>query len=517
MPPWNLIPPLFDLFSAGAPWREPLTAGQEEQLDRDAFAADTQDYEGPFSRLHELPVELVFLIFAFTMPPFTPSSGFLGLREGPWALSAVCRSWRTLVLSQPTFWNSICLDFADDDYEAPSFAELKPKLQLLLARSAQAPLHITFRACFCTDRERRALDLLAQHCERWGSLTFTGPPTLCSRLDTVRNRLPLLRELDARVHQEHTSAPPPRYGMFGACPSLCAASVNSGRCGGGRPFLVDLPYAQLRRYSASNPWAAHAEALRAASSLVDCVLHFPGPATEHIPSASASGGRIVLPQLHRLSVSRTDVLDLLHTPALRELYCAGPSPQLYAFLPRAPLLRKLFVALPPSSPAADIAALLRAAGTIASLDLCLYLPMNLAQALFALLAPLRGVPWIPAASLRRGAPAICVCLAPVAGHPPPDEAALRRTLEGLALPGARLSLAAGTLARGMQIAITQAGAGSELYLDPDWAPREFRLDNDFERPYVDHLHASSLEHLREPALGDLREASLEHLREQKGA
>ncbi|KAJ7656491.1 hypothetical protein DFH06DRAFT_1045850 [Mycena polygramma] len=430
------------------------------------------------------------------MPPFTPSSGFLGLGEGPWALSAVCRSWRTLVLSQPTFWNSICLDFADDDYEPPSFAELKPKLQLLLARSAQAPLHITFRACFCTDRERRALDLLAQQCKRWGSLTFTGPPTLCSRLDTVRSRLPLLRELDARVHQEHTSAPPPRYGMFAACPSLRAASVNSGRCGGGRPFLVDLPYAQLRRYSASNPWVAHAEALRAASSLVDCVLHFPGPATEFIPSASASGGRITLPQLHRLSVSRTDVLDLLDTPALRELYCAGPSPQLYAFLARAPALRKLFVALPPASPAADIAALLRAAETIANLDLCLYLPMNLAPALFSLLAPLRGVPWIPAPSLR--APSICVCLAPVAGHPPLDEAKLLQTLDALALPGARLTsaLSAATLARGMQIAISQShlpGAESSLYLDPNMVPKEFRLDNDFDRPYVDHLHEPSLE------------------------
>ncbi|KAJ7645676.1 hypothetical protein DFH06DRAFT_1333310 [Mycena polygramma] len=169
----NLISCLFQLFSTAVPWWKPLPVDQETRLDRTSLDVDIPKHEAP-SRLNDLPTELGFLIFSFTMPPSSASSSFLGLREGPWALSAVCSSWRSFVLSQPCFWNSISLDFADDDPESPSFSEMEPKLKLLLARSAQVPLSITFRACFCTDRERRALDLLALHCERWGTLNFTG-------------------------------------------------------------------------------------------------------------------------------------------------------------------------------------------------------------------------------------------------------------------------------------------------------------------------------------------------------
>ncbi|KAJ7610307.1 hypothetical protein DFH06DRAFT_1374686 [Mycena polygramma] len=403
------------------------------------------------------------------MPPSTASSSFLGLREGPWALSAVCSSWRSFVLSQPCFWNSISLDFADDDPESPSFSEMEPKLKLLLARSAQAPLSITFRACFCTDRERRALDLLALHCERWGSLNFTGPPTLCLRLDVVRGNLPLLRALDVRVHQDHIDKKSHCYDMFDDCPSLRSASVNGG---GDRPLIVELPFAQLRRYCASNPWAAHAHALRSAPNLVECVLHFSGPSTP-------SGSPITLPHLLRLSVSKTN-----------ELYCCEQSPHLDAFLARTPTLQKLFVAVAPSTP--DIAPLLRVAKK--TTNLCLYLPTNLASDLFSLLAPPRRdghVPPIPA--LR----ALSLCLVPIAGKPL-DQGQLMQAVESLALDGALRSLklsgtnltpSAGTLARmarlrarGVDIVIFPATEA--LY--SDMIPEDFRMYND--RPY--RLHES---------------------------
>ncbi|KAJ7656522.1 hypothetical protein DFH06DRAFT_1132448 [Mycena polygramma] len=474
---WHSISRLFDHLFEGAPlgWWGPklvlLTSDQETRPTHNSGSldGDIRKDEEPFSKLHDLPIELLLLVFAFAMPPFTPPSGFLGLREGPWALSAVCHGWRTLVLSQPSFWNFVFLDFAADDPESPSFAEMEPKLILLLARSAQSPLHIIFRTSFFTDRERRSLDLVALHCERWGTLTFTGPPVLYFRLDAVRNRLPLLRALDIRVHQEYldTSAPAPRYAMFVACPSLRAVSVNAGR-GGARPLLVDLPFAQLRYYSASNPWDAHAHALRAASSLTDCVLHITG-VSESTPSAD--GGPIILPRLRRLCVSRTDVLDFMETPALRELYCCSPSTHLYAFLARATGLQKLFVA----SPEADIAALLRGAGTIPDIHLCLYIPASAASDLFSLLSQ------IPVPGLR----ALSICLAPD-GHPSftLDEAQLMQTVDSLSqdgalcsfkLSGANLILSVATLAWMERL----RGLGMEMVVSPGassgMVPEDFRL------------------------------------------
>ncbi|KAJ6511960.1 hypothetical protein C8R47DRAFT_674559 [Mycena vitilis] len=485
----NLISCLFQLFSTSVPWWKPLPVDQEIRLDRTSFDVDIPKPEAP-TRLNDLPTELVFLIFSFTMPPSTASSSFLGLREGPWVLSAVCSSWRSFVLSQPCFWNSISLDFADDDPESPSFSEMEPKLKLLLARSVQAPLSITFRACFCTDRERRALDLLALHCERWGSLNFTGPPTLCSRLDVVRGNLPLLRALDIRVHQDHIDKKSHCYDMFDACPSLRSVSVNAGRCGGDRPLIAGLPFAQLRRYCSSNPWEAHAHALRSAPSLVECVLHLSGP-------SAPSGPPITLPHLLRLSISKTHVLDFLETPALEELYCCEQSSHLDAFLARTPTLQKLFVAVAPSTP--DIAPLLRVAKR--TTNLCLYLPTNLASDLFSLLAPPprrdghaltpSHIPPIPA--LR----ALSLCLVPIAGKPL-DQGQLMQAVEALARDGALRSLklsgtnltpSPGTLARmerlrasGVDIVIFPATEA--LY--PDMIPEDFRMYND--RPY--RLHES---------------------------
>ncbi|KAJ7314427.1 hypothetical protein DFH08DRAFT_646813, partial [Mycena albidolilacea] len=241
------------------------------------------------------------------------------IQEGPWVFSAVCSCWRAIALSQPCLWATISLDFTHEDWESPCFEMIPPRLEAHLERSKQVPLHITFRAFWheahSRGRELRILYLLALHSDRWETISFTGSSMLYYHLDSIRGNLSQLRAIDIRVRQEHSV---PRGGsltLFDSCPKLQEAFVNPGRYGGDRPLVVDLPFSQLRRYSGSNSWANHAYVLRSTSSnLVDCVLHLIG-------SPERSESPILLPHLRRLSVSSTDLLQLLDTPALQELYC----------------------------------------------------------------------------------------------------------------------------------------------------------------------------------------------------
>jgi hypothetical protein len=326
-----------------------------------------------------MPTELISLIFTFTQPPFATSDGLSSIQEGPWLLSAVCSRWRAIALSQPCLWATICLDFTYEDWQSPSFELLQSRLEAHLERSQQVPLHITFRAfwheALCRERELRVLYLLALHCDRWETISFTGSAMLYYHLDSIRGNLSLLRAIDIRVRQEHCV---PRGGsltIFDSCPRLHEAFINPGRYGGDRRLAIDLPFSQLHRYSGSNSWANHAYVLRSNSSnLVDCVLHLIG-------SPALSESPILLPHLRRLSVSSTDLLELLDTPVLEELYSHDSVPY-PVILARVPQLRKLFVAGIPS--ADHLERILRATPPTVA-ELCLYLPVQFASHLFAIL------------------------------------------------------------------------------------------------------------------------------------
>jgi hypothetical protein len=227
-----------------------------------------------------------------------------------------------------------------EDWESPSFEMIQPRLEAHLECSQQVPLHITFRAfwheTYCRELKLPVMSILALHCDCWETVSLTGSSMLYYHLNSIRSNLSQLRAIDICVLQEHSV---PRGGpltLFDSCPRLQEAFVNPGRYGGDCPLAIDLPFSQLCRYSGNNSWANHICVLRSNSfNLVDCVLHLIG-------SPAPSESRILLPHLRRLSVSSTDILALLDTPALQELYYHH-SAHLPAFLVHVPTLWKLFV------------------------------------------------------------------------------------------------------------------------------------------------------------------------------
>jgi hypothetical protein len=361
----------------------PLKAELDKLLEeRDFLDTEIRRHEGAVSPLRRMPPEIISLIFTLAAPPAvlarnSMESYLMNFDEGPCALTAVSSRWRNIALSQPSLWTCISLDFTDERPDSPSIAGLVPMVRAYLERSQQLPLDITFRPFFetrCTEVEQSALDLIAHHSDRWETVTFSGSPSMYEALAGIRNHLPILRRLDITVHPELEEAVLDISDLFQSCPALQEAFINAG--GGEMPVSADLPYTQLLRYSASNPWTNHAHVLRSATNLVDCVLHLTG--RMHVSPGSPP---ILLPQLRRLSISKAGVLHRLETPALQELYCCDHSSNLHSFLKRLPNLQRLFVG--DTQSAADIGSLLHAAPTITSL--MLYLPMAFASDLFSLL------------------------------------------------------------------------------------------------------------------------------------
>ncbi|KAJ7918618.1 hypothetical protein B0H13DRAFT_1992236 [Mycena leptocephala] len=461
----------------------PLKAELEKLMkEHDSLDAEIRKHEGALSPLRRMPTEIISLIFTFALPPFVSSYGVMGVQEIPWALSAVCSRWRKIVLSQPSFWTSLFIDFTDQPPESPSIAGLEPMLEAHLEASQHLPLNITFRTFYdhtCTPIELRVLELLSGHCHRWEIAELSGPAMLYSHLNSIRGDLESLRKLDITVQDEMDGPESDLSDLFESCPGLQEAFINAGRYGGDQPITAELPFSQLRRYSASNSWINHVHALCSASNLVDCVLRV---IDYSIPAVVST---ITLPQLLRLSSSTARILDCLDTPALQELYCCDQSSHLHSFLTRLPKLKKLFVGETPA--AADIGSLLHAAPTITNLGL--YLPMAFASDLFSILEnPSQSPdhpPTIPALH------SISIWLASLtASLPPLDQEQLMRAVESQWRDGCLRSvkfyamrflpsmttLERMELIRGQGMEIVHFRSSSSLYADI--VPEDFRLHND---------------------------------------
>ncbi|KAJ7696640.1 hypothetical protein B0H14DRAFT_2418418, partial [Mycena olivaceomarginata] len=69
--------------------------------ERNLLDTEIRKHEGALSPLRRIPPEILSLILTLASP-FTAS--VMNIEDGPWALSAVCGQWRSIVLAQPRLW-----------------------------------------------------------------------------------------------------------------------------------------------------------------------------------------------------------------------------------------------------------------------------------------------------------------------------------------------------------------------------------------------------------------------------
>ncbi|KAJ7763663.1 hypothetical protein DFH07DRAFT_812695 [Mycena maculata] len=328
--------------------------------DRDSLKEEIRLHEGTLSPLRRMPTELLSLVFkSAAVPDKDPA---------PWTISQVCRRWRAIVVSQPSFWASIFLDFQFED----TYSITRSRLEGQLQRTGNLPLNVVF-ACRngyfeYTERELDLLGLVASQSVRWESIRIAAPLSIFSALAGVRGRLPLLRKIEILAHpsdaEEHS------VNIFEFAPKLEQASVNPS----GRPITAVLPFPQLLQYVAHNTWNGHLHSLRSALNLVECALEFTEIST---PPTTL----ITLPHLLRLSISKSNFLECLDVPKLQELYCCPQSDHLSSLLRRRPhSLRKLVM---PRASVTDVAGILRSVPALT--DIGIFIPESSADVLVSLL------------------------------------------------------------------------------------------------------------------------------------
>ncbi|KAJ7597930.1 hypothetical protein C8J56DRAFT_921447 [Mycena floridula] len=273
------------------------------------------------SPIRRLPSDLVFEILQWssTRPSAPSNESFpvvtLNQDEGPWPFMSVCRHWRTVITSHPTFWSNICISY----HHNPSF--FSNCLQFILDHSKGAPLTLRVDSV-PPNLEKDAVRLLVPHSNRWVELSLhCYPEDFCVELEKglPKGSVPQLRRLSLR-----NSANIPLT-CFEVAPRLQTLKFRSAVL---LP-VPSLPWDQIRQYSMTAACSVQEviSVLRMMPNLVDCTLNL---RKDGNPSTI-----IRLPHLRRLKVGLiqfrqstmcVEFLKGLEIPMLEEID-VGQSPE----------------------------------------------------------------------------------------------------------------------------------------------------------------------------------------------
>ncbi|KAK0434073.1 hypothetical protein EV421DRAFT_1354939 [Armillaria borealis] len=145
-----------------------------------------------------LPVEMLGEIFQLAV------DGDLGLTEcdvldvkhSPnWVISHVCRAWRSVALSMPNIWTSVCIEDDSDLLmldDVPFTDNRATLLREYLARSNQYPLRVTLSSSYDIQKH---LEILLPHFGRCTDLSFTIDKEALNTLSTFSGEFSGLKRL----------------------------------------------------------------------------------------------------------------------------------------------------------------------------------------------------------------------------------------------------------------------------------------------------------------------------------
>ncbi|PBK69003.1 hypothetical protein ARMSODRAFT_957314 [Armillaria solidipes] len=195
-----------------------LTRAEDEKNRLQCVFDSHAALRSPFRRC---PPEVLTEIFHWTIDPLHEVPLSLRLLNA-WLskISAVCRLWRTTVLSSPSLWARFC-------FSGSGNKGLMPLLQTVLDRSREASLSIYCHSIFDVDTEeedaflRRALGAS----QRWKRARVE----LGNNIDIyaqIRGRLPRLEWLELRHYLDDVSPRAPLFDAFQDAPQLRALVLD---------------------------------------------------------------------------------------------------------------------------------------------------------------------------------------------------------------------------------------------------------------------------------------------------
>ncbi|KAK7001869.1 F-box domain-containing protein [Favolaschia claudopus] len=268
-----------------------------------------------------LPVDITTEIFAHYFDDLLDDGGKLQIpvfnlerarHAGPLRLSHVCRAWRSIAVEMPSLWNRIRATSLQKNPPGPDWRRL---LDCWLSRTGSHMLYLDFVGLQHRDVQTRLLfPSIASYSPRWRVLRCYLNTPLLFPIDTIRGRIPLLRELDIR--RQDIDAPGDPVTAFFEAPELRKVQLCHLP-----PDSISLPWAQLTHLTLFGQSTACAiEVLHQTPNLVELSLDLrqrPGEAPP-LPVILHHVRKLSLPNtfqrfskfLHYLTLPRLTTFDI---------------------------------------------------------------------------------------------------------------------------------------------------------------------------------------------------------------
>ncbi|KAK0452451.1 hypothetical protein EV421DRAFT_902941 [Armillaria borealis] len=260
--------------------------------------------------IHRLPYDVLLAVFQqVRRRDWDYYGNVFSVAEGPWILSHVCGLWRDTVLSSPSLWSCLTINFVfADSKSAPVL------LETIFRRSGSLPLNIAVFA-FRDSHPSVSIQAFAailRHCRRWRHVVLRLEPCFLKEMNIVKRDLPALESLllYPMVVSPRNILPESERNIFSSAPRLRKVALYKMH------GLGDFALPSHVTHLAGCPTDLYhletyqfLEECHLDSSMISQVVSLPTP--------------ISLPKVRRLYVDSTCLLRHLHLPSLQHLTLAA--------------------------------------------------------------------------------------------------------------------------------------------------------------------------------------------------
>ncbi|KAK0484704.1 hypothetical protein IW261DRAFT_1560387 [Armillaria novae-zelandiae] len=177
-----------DILAQDETIRRVKVALEDAISEKDRLQRIADSHVGLMSAFRSFPPEVLAQIFhlAAVSRPNEQPKHITQVFNALWKIGAVCRLWRSIVLSNPSLW--ACFSFSTGDV-------LSTKLETVLDRSREAGLSIAFQESPFFFPQWDCLERVLSTCHRWRRVWIQTSATNACPYAQIRDQLPLLEQL----------------------------------------------------------------------------------------------------------------------------------------------------------------------------------------------------------------------------------------------------------------------------------------------------------------------------------
>ncbi|KAL0065700.1 hypothetical protein AAF712_007341 [Marasmius tenuissimus] len=178
-------------------------------------------------------------------PSYLPT---LDTAQSPWTLGQVCRRWRELVISLPDLWTAVDINWDSDYVGERTRLLIERRVSLLLQRSLDRSLYISWHQDSCQDR---ILSMLCSRSFQWRAATIRTGLKGLRHLSAYSGLFPGLSELHLHFEQdewEEQDETDDAFSVFRDTPALCVLTLSGDTLISSR-LKRQFPWEQITRFN----------------------------------------------------------------------------------------------------------------------------------------------------------------------------------------------------------------------------------------------------------------------------